>query len=230
MSYILDALRKADAQRERDSSRGIHAHPTPPGVGANNGPRPVWLWGGIGALVVVVAASAWYMSKGKPPAGPVLTAQPSIPKPPKLQADAAPAVMPAPPPPPPVVAGVPPVTGARVITPPSRPRTEMPMPQMGGMAPRPSPPPPVQTAVQAPVQAPPAQATVPSAVAGLPPDAPRVAISGGVFSPNPAQRMLIVGGQVFNEGSEIAPGLTIDEIKPRTAVLKFRGARYTVSY
>jgi general secretion pathway protein B len=35
---------------------------------------------------------------------------------------------------------------------------------------------------------------------------------------------------VFNEGSEVAPGVTIDEIKSRTAVLKFRGARYTVAY
>jgi general secretion pathway protein B len=68
------------------------------------------------------------------------------------------------------------------------------------------------------------------AATGLPPDAPRVAISGGVYSPDPAQRMLIVNGQVFNEGSEVAPGLAIDEIKARTAILKFRGARYTVAY
>lgn len=68
------------------------------------------------------------------------------------------------------------------------------------------------------------------ATTGLPADAPRIAISGGVYSPSPAQRMLIVNGQVFNEGSEVAPGVTIDEIKPRTAVLKFRSARYTVAY
>jgi general secretion pathway protein B len=42
--------------------------------------------------------------------------------------------------------------------------------------------------------------------------------------------MLIVNGQVFNEGSEIAPGLVVEEIKSRTAVLRFRGARYTVAY
>jgi general secretion pathway protein B len=57
-----------------------------------------------------------------------------------------------------------------------------------------------------------------------------VTISGGVYSPSPAQRMLIVNGQVFNEGSEIAPGLVVEEIKSRTAVLRFRGARYTVAY
>ena len=67
-------------------------------------------------------------------------------------------------------------------------------------------------------------------VGGLPADAPRLTISGGVYSPNPAQRMLIVNGQVFNEGSEIAPGVKVEAIQSRTAVLSFRGARYTVAY
>jgi general secretion pathway protein B len=67
-------------------------------------------------------------------------------------------------------------------------------------------------------------------VAGLPPDAPKLSISGGVYSNNPAQRMLIVNGQVFNEGSEIGPGVVLEQIRPKGAVLKFRNARYTVSY
>jgi general secretion pathway protein B len=225
MSYILDALRKADAQRERDSSRGIHAHPVPPGAGTTSGMRPEWLWGGVGALIVVAGAGAWYMTRGKTSAVPVAASNPTTlipqpnPLPPKPQVNAAPAVMPAPPR---VVAGVPPMATMRVITPPTQPRTEIPIPTRGGMA-----PPPQQQPQAAQPQPP---AATPPAATGLPPDAPRVAISGGVYSPNPAQRMLIVGGQVFNEGSEIAPGLTIDEIKPRTAVLKFRGARYTVAY
>ena len=57
-------------------------------------------------------------------------------------------------------------------------------------------------------------------VAGLPPDAPKLAISGGVYSTNPAQRMLIVNGQVFNEGSEIGPGVVLEQIKPKAAVLQ----------
>jgi general secretion pathway protein B len=227
MSYILDALRKADAQRERDSSRGIHAHPTPPGAGMNSGMPPMWLWGGIGVLVVAAAVGGWYMSRAKSspavtspvaispaamrPAAPVIATAPApIPQLQAPQAAAAPAVAPAPPPP--LVGRLPPTTGLHVITPQPRARTEAPQPA-------------APSAVAAP-----STTAAPSSVAGLPPDAPRVAISGGVYSPSPAQRMLIVGGQVFNEGSEIAPGLTIDEIKPRTAVLKFRGARYTVAY
>ena len=67
-------------------------------------------------------------------------------------------------------------------------------------------------------------------VAGLPPDAPKLVISGGVYSTNPAQRMLIVNGQVFNEGSEVGPGVVLEQIKPKAAVLKFRSSSYTVSY
>ena len=42
--------------------------------------------------------------------------------------------------------------------------------------------------------------------------------------------MLIVNGQVFNEGSEVGPGVVLEQIKPKAAVLKFRNASYTVSY
>jgi general secretion pathway protein B len=67
-------------------------------------------------------------------------------------------------------------------------------------------------------------------VAGLPADAPKLAISGGVYSANVAQRMLIVNGQVFNEGSEVGAGVVLEEIRPKAAVLRFRGSRYTVAY
>ena len=90
---------------------------------------------------------------------------------------------------------------------------------------RPATPTPAQAAAAAAAAAPPA-----APVAGLPPDAPKLAISGGVYSTNPAQRMLIVNGQVFNEGSEVGPGVVLEQIKPKAAVLKFRNASYTVSY
>ena len=59
---------------------------------------------------------------------------------------------------------------------------------------------------------------------------PKFVVSGGVYSGNVAQRMLIVNGQVFNEGSEIAPGVVLEEIQPRVAWLKFRGARIAQPY
>ena len=72
------------------------------------------------------------------------------------------------------------------------------------------------------------------AIADLPADLqrelPKLAISGGVHSTNAAQRMLIVGGQVVNEGAELAPGVVLEQIRARSAVLRFRGFRYSVPY
>jgi len=72
------------------------------------------------------------------------------------------------------------------------------------------------------------------AVAELPADVrrdlPKLAITGGVHSDNAAQRMLIVGGQVMAEGAELAPGVVLEQIRPKTAVLRFRGYRYSVGY
>jgi general secretion pathway protein B len=61
-------------------------------------------------------------------------------------------------------------------------------------------------------------------------DLPKLAISGGVHSENASQRMLIVGGQVMAEGAELAPGVTLEQIRAKSAVLRFRGLRYSVAY
>ena len=70
----------------------------------------------------------------------------------------------------------------------------------------------------------------PAPVAGLPADAPKLVITGGVYTTNKAQRMLIVNGQVMTEGADLGSGVTLEEIRPKSAVLRFRGGRYAVSY
>ena len=59
---------------------------------------------------------------------------------------------------------------------------------------------------------------------------PRLAIAGGVYSENPAYRMLIVNGQVLREGAEPTPGLVVEQIRADRAILNFRGRRYTVMF
>jgi general secretion pathway protein B len=283
MSYILDALRKADAQRQRDPARGIHAQP----LGASSlgpqarGGRGVRLWSAAAVGVVALSSAGWYLYRGKAddvvaprqasaksgervPASMTTLAQaqtaPVVGNPGAAPAAVAPAPMPAPaispapvlnPPPvvnPPPVTNPAPAPGQPYPVPAPDPRATSqpnmrgaPQPQSGtpagtpltarspaarvapvtpGMAVAPRP------AISAPVPPPPP--TPP--VAGLPADAPKLVLSGGVYSTNPAQRMLIVNGQVFNEGSEVAPGVKLEEIKARTVVLGFRGTRYTVAY
>ena len=59
---------------------------------------------------------------------------------------------------------------------------------------------------------------------------PKLAISGGVHSENAAQRLLIVGGDVVKEGAELAPGVVLEQIRARNAVLRYRGYRYSVAF
>lgn len=242
MSYILDALRKADAQRERDASRGIHAQPSAPASGTR--PTPRWIaWGAaIAGIAAIVVAGLYFTRSPLPAATPVVTAPAAAPAPmpPVAMQPAAPVKMLAPQevaksisPPPPVAATVQPATrgmppNSSGPAPSSDDRARMAREAAFGRAP--AGPAPAPAATPAPQVAQPAvPAEAPSAT-GLPPDAPRVAISGGVYSTSAAQRMLIVNGQVFNEGSEVAPGLVIEKIDPRTAILRFRGSRYSVAY
>jgi general secretion pathway protein B len=232
MSYILDALRKADAQRERDPARGIHAQPValpPSDSAARRKLWPVWIIGAL-ALVAVGAAALWRSAaapEGPGDAARVTVGAPVVGNPPSsVTAPPAPVVLPAPPPMPmpmPMERSAPPPAAAvaAVPTPPPAAPT-----QPAARAAQPA-------AMQA-APAVPAPADRVFTVAELPPELqrelPKLAISGGVYSDNPAQRMLIVGGQVVNEGAELAPGLRLEEIRPRAAVLKFRNYRYSVAY
>ena len=63
MSYVLDALKKADAERERERGAvpGLHAQPTAEPAAQREGtraPQP-WLWTALGAAVVTLGVLAW---------------------------------------------------------------------------------------------------------------------------------------------------------------------------
>jgi general secretion pathway protein B len=59
---------------------------------------------------------------------------------------------------------------------------------------------------------------------------PAVNVSGSTYSQNPGLRMLIVNGRVVQEGQDIAPGLRLETIGPRNAVLNHQGLRYSIGY
>jgi general secretion pathway protein B len=67
-------------------------------------------------------------------------------------------------------------------------------------------------------------------VKGLPPDAPRLVISGSVWSADPARRLLIVNGQPVREGADVGPGVVVEQVQRDAAVLGFRGSTYTVFF
>ena len=94
---------------------------------------------------------------------------------------------------------------------------------------------------------PPAAAALPPASAAPPPAAPRLyklaelppeirqqlptlSVGGAMHSENAGSRMLILGGQLYREGEQPAPGLTLERIQLRSAVFAFKGYRYEIAY
>ena len=59
---------------------------------------------------------------------------------------------------------------------------------------------------------------------------PAVAIGGAIYSDAPAARMLIVAGQLLREGDAVAPGVTLETIRPRSAILRWKALRYEVVF
>jgi general secretion pathway protein B len=61
-------------------------------------------------------------------------------------------------------------------------------------------------------------------------DVPRVSFGGYMYSANPADRLLLVDKVLRHEGEEVAPGLVLEKLLPKGAVMNFRGMRYRVPY
>lgn len=59
---------------------------------------------------------------------------------------------------------------------------------------------------------------------------PPLAISGSVYSSNPGQRLLLVNNQVLAQGAQAAPEVTLEEIRPKSAVFSFRGSRFQLAH
>ncbi|MGN6525450.1 MAG: hypothetical protein ACTHL8_03615, partial [Burkholderiaceae bacterium] len=80
MSYILDALRRADAERSRGSVPGLHAQSLPDAEPAARNYRPI-AWIAVGAGAVLVAAAAVVLFGPWRPHGPAGATPPLAPAP-----------------------------------------------------------------------------------------------------------------------------------------------------
>ena len=59
---------------------------------------------------------------------------------------------------------------------------------------------------------------------------PPLAITGAVYSDNPAQRLLLVNNLVLTQGSLAAPEVSLEEIRVRSSVFSFRGTRFRLAH
>ena len=214
MSYILEALKKAQAERELGSAPTIHAaaiHAAPVRSAASRKPLLIGL--GAGALVAGVAAFAMLrQSAPQPQPQPIVVAAAPAPQPP--------VAAPAPPPAPPVIEAPkpapkpPPVAAAKPPPPKPAPKPER-----------------VET-VAVPEPAPMEDTTPP--LSQLPEaiqrEVPKIAVGGYIYSANPADRLLLIDKVLRREGEEVAPGLVLERLLPKAAVMNYRGYRYRLSY
>src|SRR5438105_2775531 len=70
MSYILEALRRAESERERKRGvPGLHAQPVPAPASEEGGERKArpWRWIALGLAAGVLLPLAWRLSSSDPP-------------------------------------------------------------------------------------------------------------------------------------------------------------------
>jgi general secretion pathway protein B len=228
MSYILDALRRADSERERGAVPGVHAQPVPLGSSdtARQPPAPrTWVWISGVLATVLLGLLAWQLM-GR-------DASPDVAAPPQVATTPTPAV-PAPvpvltaPTPAPIAEPAPapvPIPAAAPVA--ARPRNAAPMPAKTVAA--------APAGSRAAAAAPAASAAVRVPTANeLPEDIqrglPTLVVGGASYSQNPENRMLIVNGQVLREGDKVGPEVTLEQIRLKEAVLSTKGHRYRIAY
>ena len=238
MSYILDALRRAEADRQRGAVPGLQDQPQPlsaPAAAPADDPRRTGLWALAGAgLLAAGGAAAWWLLKllGPAPVAPVavMTPAPAVAPtaPPAPVTPVAPAAAPVPvAPAPAVVSSMPAVAAAPA---PASPALVLPP-----IPPQPAEPPvPAKPAPRAAVAAP--AAATPDAVRrqDLPENVrqqlPALTVAGATYSENPRYRMVIINGQVVQEGDTAAPGVVLETIRQKEVVLRAQGYRFTEKY
>ncbi|MBE2244894.1 MAG: general secretion pathway protein GspB [Burkholderiaceae bacterium] len=258
MSFILEALKKADAERDRGAVPDLYAQGMLPEAAFEADPdrrgRP-WLWlvAGIGLALIAAFAWQWLMPPATPAepiaasAPPVVTAQTA---PTAQTAQTAPAAAaPAAPASTPAAAGEAsrpaqlaasePAAPPPVARAPAAPRTERarPAPKPAAAVARrdaehadagPMP----KTASKAPPAQHAADAERVPRLTELPDDVrrqvPALKLGGLVYSAAPASRMVLVNGDLQREGSTVAPGLTLERINPKSVIFSLRGQRFEV--
>ena len=229
MSYILEALKKSQAERQLGELPSIHAPQVQLHDGAASASArrtPVWL--ALGGVAVTVAAALllwqpWQADAAAPAAAavvPAVLAQ-AVPAPLPVAAPPA-AVTPAP-----VAAFVPPAATAAPVhhaRPVAEPKQETPGQAVS---------PPVAAPAPAVPPTPAAEESVPG-MRDLPEpiqrQIPAIAIGGYIYSKNPADRLLLIDKVLRHEGEELAPGLVLEKLQPKAAVFNFKGYRYRVPY
>ncbi|MGV8894387.1 MAG: general secretion pathway protein GspB [Burkholderiaceae bacterium] len=236
MSYILDALKKAEAQRTLGTLPNIHA----PAVFAATPDdraslwRRAWRWGALVLLMLILLALVWLRPWQRAAVLPKVA--PSVPMQPIPPTPALPPTVrtvPTPPAPPvpkitskavPVETSKPKAAASSAPTSPPKPK-QRPAATITPTAPIPAPVPTPFIAAPEPVLQ-----TLRELPTQIQRDIPPMVISGYIYSSNKAERSLLINNQLLREGDSIAPGLILEKMLPAAVVLNYKGYRYRMPY
>lgn len=223
MSYILEALKKAEAERRSGS---MQAAPLPPGLagaGREGGATAArrWLWPAA-ALAAALSVTAWLALRDSTPPPVVVAAAAPL---------HAPAAAPA------VVPDTAPV-GPPAVAPAAEPSATAPAPekpvQQKPAKKKPEKTPPPARVVAASAPQPSAAETAAGTLHDLPAhirnEIPPLGIGGYIYSGNRADRSVLINKRLLREGDEIAPGFTLEQMTRDGMVLNYKGYRYRTSY
>ncbi len=244
MSYILDALQRAELERERASgtvpglqTRSMAAEAATPKGGAVMRHRWSLLALGIVLAIAAIGIIWWRMSpvSEAPPSSPLTTG--SVAAPVSAPVATAAVVSPTAAAPEPISVNPPATLPAAASAVPDKAQPTASIaasvtaatsaPKSAPVPPPSTPPQPSANAEQSPKAALPFLKDLPDAFrAQIPP----LSISGVVYSDNPAQRLLLLNGLVLSQGSRVAEDLVLDEINPRSSDFTFKGTRFKLSH
>lgn len=202
MSYILDALERAQAQRTQGQVPDLYVRQSIAAAPSNRDGRSWRSMLALGAAATLgalaVGAWLWRPTAVEPAAPPAAVRAPN------------------------------PLAVAEPLSPPAKPAFHSKAPPAPAQAKAQEPPPPK------PAATPSAAPTGVPLLGELPEDIrrliPALTVNGAVYSDNPAQRLLLVNGQVLSQGSAAAPDVTLEIIQPASSEFSFRGTRFRVAH
>jgi general secretion pathway protein B len=217
MSFILDALKKAEADRKLGEAVSLHdpaPAPAPNWVepASTSSHQSIWLMA-VGAFAVCLAIGGWLWLSAPSPETAASTMPPQV---------TAPIARPDP-------SSSDTAMGVAAVTSPAMPEpasVQLPIPA------RPAP----SVTVQ---QTPKADSDNTTAVSDNRPEPlpaairqqlPALTVSGAMYADVPANRMVVINGTVFHEGDTITPGLVLEHIALKAATLRYQGKAYLLAY
>jgi general secretion pathway protein B len=59
---------------------------------------------------------------------------------------------------------------------------------------------------------------------------PPLAVGGSIYSSSAPDRSVIIDGRILRESDRLGADLTLEQIRPKSAVLRFRGYRFEIGF